>query len=162
MKRKLLVIGLPIAAGVLLMGIGIVSAAGFMGGPGSGFGGRFNTISPSEHATNQAAQFQAAANALGLSESVIIDGWSKGQSLEQIALANGISRSALESDLQKYHETQLTAYLQALVTNGTITQDQMNARLAFEAQRASQMRMHGGHGFRGPPSQTQGTTTTTQ
>ena len=60
MKNKFLTIGLPIMGGLLIAGVGIASAAGFMGGAGG-----FSTVSPTTSATNQAAQFQAEASETG-------------------------------------------------------------------------------------------------
>jgi hypothetical protein len=180
MQRKLLVFGLPALAIALVAGVGLASAASTTttatpgvamgGGPGpgmrggmfgfGGFGG-FNSLSPTDYAAKQAAEFKAEANALGLSESVIASGWASGQSLMQTALANGISTSTLATDLKNYQQTQLSAQLQALVSNGTITQDQMNARLAFEESRATQMQMSGkGHWPHGPPDLDTSSTTT--
>lgn len=78
MKNKFLTIGLPIMGGLLIAGVGIASAAGFMGGAGG-----FSTVSPTTSATNQAAQFQAEASETGLSESVIVAGWAQGESLSR-------------------------------------------------------------------------------
>jgi hypothetical protein len=172
MKRKLLTIGLPILGVALVAGIGIALAqttttntattgmqmdgggpggSGGQGGPGGGFDGGFNSISPADYATNQATEFQDEANALGLSVSVVTDGWANGENLQQIATANGISTSTLQTDLSTYRTAQLTAQLQALVTNGTITQAQMATRLASEQAQATQMQNGAGNGFRGPP-----------
>jgi hypothetical protein len=174
-KRKLWTIGLPAVTVALIAGIGIASAAsglaggantngGGPGGPGGGagvgFGGGFATISPSDYATNQATEFQNEASALGLSASIVTDGWAKGESIMQIATDNGIGTSTLQSDLKTYQQSQLTAQLQALVTNGTITQDQMNTRLAFEEQQATQAPMSGGQGSHGPPGQRPDATST--
>jgi hypothetical protein len=111
---------------------------GGFGGPG-GFGGGAAITSPTTAATNLTAQFQAEAAETGLAESVIVAGWSQGQSLEQIAEANGISATQLQTDIKNYAQSQENAELQALVTNGTITQAQMNARLQFEATQAAKM-----------------------
>ena len=150
MKNKFLTIGLPVMGGLLIAGVGIASAAGFMGGGG------FSTVSPTTSATNQAAQFQAEASETGLSESVIVAGWAQGESLSQIATANGITAAQLQTGMKTYETAQQNAELQALVTNGTITQAQMTQRLASIAtqQAAMQTKMQnasgtwsgGGHG----------------
>lgn len=137
MKNKFLMIGLPIIGGLIIAGVGIASAAGMFAG-GGGFGGALSAVSPTDAATNQAAQFQAEASALGLGESVIVSGWAEGESLQQIATANGISPTQLQSDMKAYGASQQTAELQALVTNGTITQAQMTQRqAAIAAQEAA-------------------------
>ena len=159
MKNKFLTIGLPIIGGLLIAGVGVASAAGFFGGAGGpgqgGFGGGLNTVSPATYATTQAAQFQAEASELGLSESVIVTGWAEGESLQQIATANGISQTQLQTDLKTYEASQQNADLQALVANGTITSAQMTQYLASIATRqaAAQTAMQnasgtfaGGHG----------------
>jgi len=152
MKNKFYTIGLPIMGGLLIAGVGIASAAGFMGGGAGGF----STVSPTTAATNQAAQFQAEASETGLSESIIVAGWAQGESLSQIATANGITAAQLQTGMKTYETAQQNAELQALVTNGTITQAQMTQRLAAIAtqQAAMQTNMQnasgtwsgGGHG----------------
>lgn len=135
MKHKFLTIGLPILGGLAIAGVGIASAAGMIGGgiggPMMGFGGfgKVSAVSPSQWASDQTAQFQAEASALGLSKDVIVNGWAAGQSIEQIATANGISSSQYQTDMKNYEQSQLNANLQALVSAGTITQDQMNQYL---------------------------------
>jgi len=153
--------------GLLIAGVGIASAAGFMGGGAGGF----STISPTTSATNQAAQFQAEASATGLSESVIVAGWAQGESLSQIATANGITAAQLQASMKTYRTAQQTAELQALVTNGTITQAQMTQRLASiatqqAARAAAGSSSTGGHrGFGGrtaaTSASTSGSTSTT-
>ena len=130
--------------GLLIAGVGIASAAGFMGGGAGGF----STVSPTTSATNQAAQFQAEASETGLSESVIVAGWAQGESLSQIATANGITAAQLQASMKTYEAAQQNAELQALVTNGTITQAQMTQRLAAIAaqQAAMQTKMQNASG----------------
>jgi hypothetical protein len=161
-KERLLTIGLPIAGAIVLatVGIGIASAAsttgtgsngggaGFMGG----FGGAMSAETPAVQAQNQTTLFQNEASATGLSESVIVSGWAAGQSLEQVATANGVSQTQLATDMQNYEQSQLNTELQALVTNGTITQAQMTQRLqTIQTQQAAMKANAGkiGQGFRG-------------
>lgn len=147
MKKKFLLIGLPVIGAVAVAGIGIASAAGMLagggaggpGGMGGGFGGGFSAATPTDFATNQTAQFQAEASALGLNESVIVNGWAEGESLKQIATANGITATQLQSDMKTYEEAQQTADLQALVTAGTITQAQITQRQAAVAAQEAAM-----------------------
>lgn len=138
MKKKLLVVGLPLLGGIAIAGVGIASAAGMFGGfagplrgPG-GFGGA-DAVSPAAWAANQTAQFQAEATALDLPVSTIVSGWAAGQSLEQIATANGISQSQFQTDMKNYAQSQENADLQALVSAGTITQSQMNQYVQAQA-----------------------------
>ena len=173
MKNKFLIIGLPIIGLAAVVGVSIASAAGMFAagkvggaGPGGmamggGFGGSFNAVSPADFATSQATQFQAEATALGLNESIIVNGWAAGDSLQQIATANGITAAQLQSDMKTYEANQQTADLQALVTAGTITQAQMTQREAAVAAQQSAMQTamanasgtwaggHGGFGGRG-------------
>lgn len=160
MKHKLLTVGLPVAGLVLAVGIGVASAAGFfgggIGGPG-GFGGA--AVSPAQSAQNQATTFQSEATELGLSESVIVNGWAQGQSLQQIATANGISQTQLQTDMTNFAQSQEQAQLQALVTAGTITQAQMNERLQFEQTQQAKLQSMAGQGgmmghrpHQGPPA----------
>lgn len=126
MKHKLLTIGLPIFGGLVVAGIGVASAAGFLGGAGSpmgfgGFGGGMNSVSPTAWAANQATMFQNEATALGLPLATITNGWASGQSIEQVATANGISSSQYQTDMKNYSQSQQKDDLDALVTQGTIT-----------------------------------------
>lgn len=139
MNHKFLIVGIPIIGGLLIAGLGIASAATIINNnhnmsAGRGSGG-INYVSPTEWATNQTARFQAEATALGLPESVIVNGWASGQNLQQIATANGISSSQFQTDMKNYQQSQLKDRLQALVSQGTITQDQMNQYLQTIATR---------------------------
>jgi len=156
MKHKFLAIGLPIMGGLIIAGVGIASAAGMfagggsgaMGGFGAGLGGGAFAVTPARAAANQATEFQNEATATGLSLSVITDGWAQGDTLSQIATANGISSSQLATDLKNFAQSQSNAELQALVANGTITQSQMTARQAavVAAQAAMQAKMQNASG----------------
>ncbi|HEX4104493.1 MAG TPA: hypothetical protein VHZ04_03425 [Candidatus Paceibacterota bacterium] len=136
MKRKFLIIGLPIIGGLALAGVSIASAAGMFGGgmaagpmmgPGgfAGLGGGVSAVSPTDWASNQTAQFNAEASALNLPVSTIVSGWAAGESMEQIATANGISQTQYQTDMKNYAQSEESADLQALVSAGTITQAQM-------------------------------------
>jgi hypothetical protein len=107
---------------------------GFGGGPAA-----IGSITPTQWATDQASTFQAEASALGISESAIVSGWAQGESLAQIATANGISQTQYQADMKTYEQSQTTADLQALVSAGTITQDQMNQYLQTVATRQAQL-----------------------
>jgi len=178
MKKKFLIIGLPILGGLAIAGVGIASAAGmFAGGArlmgfGGGFGdgGGVSAVTPTTWAANQAMTFQNEATALGLSESFIVNGWAQGQSLEQIAAANGISASQYQADMKTYAQSQQKADLDALVAQGTIASAQETQYLAAQAaaQTALQTKMQnasgtwqGGHGgfgrVRSAPATTSGT-----
>src|SRR5271157_87409 len=104
MKHKFLTIGLPIFGGLVIAGIGVASAAGFLGGAGGpmGFGGSMNSVSPTTWAANQATVFQNEATALGLTLTDITNGWAAGQSIEQIATAHNISSSQYQTDMKNY------------------------------------------------------------
>lgn len=177
MKDKFWTIGLPAVTAALIAGVGIASAAsglatgttntkaemnggGHGGDGGFGFGGGLNSVSATDYATDQATELQNEATVLGLGLSTVTDGWAKGESISEIASNNGISTSTLQTNLKAFQQSQLTARLQALVTNGTITQDQMNTRLAFEEQQAAKAPMEGGPNAHGPPGQKPNTTST--
>ena len=66
MKNKFLTIGLPILGGLVIAGVGIASAAGFMGGAG-GFGGWHEQCFADHMGSEQATLFQNEATALGYS-----------------------------------------------------------------------------------------------
>ena len=130
-----------------------------------GFGG--SGITPAQSAANQATEFQNEASATGLSLSTIVSGWAQGESLEQIATANGVSQTQLQTDMKAFQQTQLQDELDAMVTAGTITQAQATQRLAAIAAQQATMAANagktgqfGGHG-RGPRSSTSTPSTTT-
>ena len=160
-KEKLVTIGLPIAGAIVLatVGIGIASAASpARGGNGGGMGfggfggGMMSAETPAVQAQNQATMFQNEASATGLSESVIVNGWAAGQSLEQVATANGVSQTQLQTDMKNFEQSQLNTELQAMVTNGTITQAQMTQRLQSIQTQQAAIKANAGtnsQGFRG-------------
>ncbi len=151
MKHKLLTIGLPIFGGLVIAGIGVASAAGFLGGAGGPMsfgGGGMNSVSPTAWAANQATVFQNEATALNLPEATIVNGWASGQNIEQIATANGISSSQYQTDMKTYAQSEQKADLDALVTQGTITGAQETSYLGALAtqQAAMQAKMQNASG----------------
>lgn len=147
MKNKSLVYGGLGILGVSLAGIGIASAA--MGGVGGGsmLGGMMGLgggMTPAQSAAAQQTEFQNEASVTGLSLSTIADGWAKGESLQQIATANGVSQTQLQANLKNFQQTQLKAELDAMVAAGTITQVQETTRLATVATQQTKMTANAG------------------
>lgn len=129
MKNKLLIAGVSVAGAAMILGGVALASAHSLGGFGFGFGGA--NVSPTEWAANQATRFQNEATTLGLSADTIKNGWAAGKSLREIATENGISESDLQAKMRAERQAEVKAKLQALVANGTITQAEMDQRLAF-------------------------------
>jgi hypothetical protein len=134
MKRKLLLYGGLGALGVAVIGISMASAAGFGSGFGFGMGGMMGlggSLTPAQMAANQQTEFQNEATVTGLPAQTIAAGWAQGQSLQQIAQANGVSTATLQANLKSFRREQVKDELAALVSSGAITQAQSDARLQF-------------------------------
>ncbi len=139
MKRKVLTYAAASAVGLSLLGAGVASAHGMFGfAP---------TLTAEQIATNQQTMFQKEAELLGISVDAIKTGWAQGQSVKEIAAANGISEDQLKLKMQAAADAAIKTRLQALVDKGVITQDQMNQRLTF--MQAQQSKMKGGKGRMG-------------
>lgn len=110
--------------GLALLGASTASAMG----PGG-----FSQLSPTDIATRVSAQFQNEATTLGISVDALKSGWAQGKTLREIASDNGISADQLQAKLKASRQAQMTSVLQALVSQGVITQAQMDQRIAAMA-----------------------------
>ncbi len=128
MTKKLLAIIAPVAV-VALIGAGTVSAHSGLGMGFMGFG-PFNSSSNSDQFAQMHQQmFERMASMLGISVDVVKNGWAQGQSITEIAKANGISETDLQAKMQSAAKQQLADQLKVLVDKGVITQAQADQRL---------------------------------
>lgn len=124
MKKKYFAfVGIP-AFALALAGASVASAHGF------GFG--MSNLTPTQIAQNQTERFTKQANLLGASVDEVKAAWAKGQTLQELATAKGITADQLKAKMLAQRQADQKTHLQALVDQGVITQDQMNARLQFE------------------------------
>lgn len=141
MNKKILLYTLVAVFGLGALGVASVSAAGF------GFG---KSATPLEIASRQTAMFERESSLLGVSVDVVKQGWAEGKTLEEIAVANGITVEALQQKMTAERSTQRTVHLQTLVDQGVITKDQMSARLQVETNQSQTPRgQHRGLGGMG-------------
>lgn len=140
---------LPVLA-MGIIGVSMVSAHG-----GMGFGIGLNA-DPAEVAERQQTMFTERAAVLGVSVDEVKNAWAEGKTMRELAEEKGISDEALRTKMQEQRAAQMKTQLQTLVSQGVITQAQMDTRLEVMATRqASDVQgrggghrgMHGGFGF---------------
>ena len=119
--------------GLAFLGVGAVSARGFMmGGWGwSGLGGQI----PEDIVARHQAMFQRQAQILGISVDDIKAAWAEGKSLNQIMEEKNISADQVQARVKNAQIQQLKTQLQALVDKGIITQSQADKRLEVMQER---------------------------
>jgi len=146
-KKKIAFVALPVLAAIMIAGASTVSAHGWFGGMMRG------SVSAEQAAQHQAAMFEEQAGALGISGEQVKAGWAEGKNLKEIAEANGISEAEFESKMEAARTQRMTEHMNALVSQGIITQEQAEQRLQFMEQRHEQMqagdgmrKRNGGHG----------------
>ena len=121
MKRKIMAYAVvPAVLGFGMLGAGVASAHGMWGA--------MQNLTSDQLVERQQTIFKKQADMLGLSEAVVKDGWSKGMTMKEIALANGITVEQLKLKQQAASIAQVKENLQVLVTRGVITQAQADAR----------------------------------
>lgn len=124
--------------GLGIMGAGVASANGLF----------WNAASPQQIAANQQTAFQNEAAMLGISVDDLKNEWAQGKSLMQIAQDHGITKEQLQQKMKDARITQIQTSLQALVTNGVITQAQADQRLAaIKNNQATHPGRRGGRGM---------------
>ncbi len=138
-KKKIAYMTLPLLGLGLVLGTNAVTTNAF-----GGFGA--STLTPEEVAARQTDRFQHEATLLGVSVDTVKDAWAKGETLLQLAEANGITQEQLQQKLQDERTANRKTHLQELVTQGVITQAQADARLQFME---TQTHNEGQHGKRG-------------
>ena len=123
MKRALIYSFFPLlSAGIFTAGI--TSAHGL----GAGVNGTPTEIT---------ARFQGEATLLGVNIDEIKTAWAQGKTLFDVAQAHGITKEQLAQKMKGQRVAEIKTQLQALVTQGVITQAQADQRIAFmQAQQA--------------------------
>jgi len=124
MKKKVLTATILSVAALALVGGGTAYAHGWFG--------FMSGTTPEEFVQKQQNIFQQQADILGINIDAVKNGWTRGQSLQEIAEANGISESDLQAKFEEAATLKISERLQALVDQGVITQSQANQRLQFE------------------------------
>jgi DNA-binding phage protein len=134
-KSKFVAYAAMASLGMGIMGAGVASAHGLF----------WNVSSPEQIAANQLTAFQHEAAMLGVSVDELKNEWAQGKSLEQIAQDHGITKEQLQQKMKDARVAQIKTSLQALVTNGVITQAQADARLqSIQNNRATHPGRRGG------------------
>jgi len=124
---------LPVLGLGLLAGTTTASAHGFP----------MANLTPQEIATKQSAMFEAQATLIGATVAEVKAAWAQGKSLEQLATEKGVTKETLKTKMEAQRKAQLTTQLQALVSQGVITQAQADQRLNFVTTQANE---HAGKG----------------
>ncbi|MDP2789533.1 MAG: hypothetical protein Q8O51_00165 [bacterium] len=113
----------------VIAGVALAAASGsavFANGWGFGMG---SNATPDEIAQQQTDMFQYKADVLGVKVDEVKDAWAKGQTLEELANAKGITDEQLQDKMQASRKTKMQAQLKTLVDKGVITQAQADQRL---------------------------------
>lgn len=140
----------PVAALALFLTTTSASAHGW---------GWFKNADPAEVAQRQQEMFQDQADLLGTTVDKVKDAWAKGQTTAELAEELGISETDLQNKMKETRKLELKEHLQALVTQGVITQEQADQRYAFMDERMDsatpgkamgRMMFGGGMGRHGP------------
>lgn len=91
---------------------------------------------------------QAAAQALGMTTDELIDALQSGQTLEEIAEAQGVELETVQEAIQAVRETEMRERIQQAVDEGAITQE--HADWLLEGLEKGFLGGRGGFGFDGP------------
>lgn len=113
------------AAVLLLLSASAASAYGGRGGMGIG------SSDPTTLVKNFEDRMNEQASILGISVADMKTAWAEGKNIHDIAKEKGISDTDLRAKMQAQRQEQMKNYLQTLVSNGSITQAQADARLKF-------------------------------
>ena len=143
-KLSILIGGLLIA----LLVVGVIGATNVFAdssasdlwhgrGPGGGRGLRLGT-----------PELEAAAEALNMTTDELATALQGGQTLEQIAEAEGVDFADVQEAIQSAHAEEMRARIQQAVEDGTITQE--NADWLLEGLEKGFIGVPGGFGFGGP------------
>ena len=133
--KKLLTLSLLTVGLITMVGVSAVSAHGWFWGQAS----------PEETAEKQAEMFTQKAEVMGISEEALKNGWAQGKNMMEIAEEQGITQEELKAKMQELKKAKMQEYLQAMVDNGVITQEQADQRLQFMEEKGMMMR----GGFKG-------------
>ena len=135
MKKKFMYSFFPLLSAGMLSA-GVASA--------HGFGMEMNGV-PQDIAT----RFQNEAALLGVSIDEVKAAWASGKSPLDVATAHGITKEQLAQKMKDQRAAEMKTKLQALVTQGVITQAQADQRLAFMQAQAAKQKTEGNKKGRG-------------
>ena len=114
---------------VSLVALTIAGSTLAFGGWGMmGFGGQ--NLTPEEQAQHFTEMMGQQANLLGISQEQMKAYWAEGKNLKEIAEAQGLTQEQLQTKMQNARAQNMQEHLQVLVSQGVITQEQADARLA--------------------------------
>jgi hypothetical protein len=136
----------------VIAGVALAAASGgavFAQGWGFGLG---NNATPEEIAQQQTERFQEQASLLGATVNEVKDAWAKGQTVEELANAKGITDEQLQEKMQAARKTEMQARLKTLVEKGVVTQTQADQRLKVMEEHMASGEVRGmgmGKGMRG-------------
>lgn len=134
MKKRYLI---PAIAGLTLLTAGSVFAHGWGGFNGS------NGLEPEQIAERHQVMFENQADLLGIDVATIKNYWAEGKSMREIMTGEGIDEEAFRAKMQEQKREEMRLFLQDLVDQGVITQDQANQRMD-SMQNREMMRQHSG------------------
>ncbi|HSL44752.1 MAG TPA: hypothetical protein VK897_15050 [Anaerolineales bacterium] len=140
-KMSVLIGGLLVA----LLVIGVVGATAVYAQSPSG--AQFHGRGPGGGRGLGGEALQAAAQVLGMTTDELIDALQGGQTLEEIAEAQGVELEAVQEAIQAVHETAMRERIQQAVDEGAITQE--HADWLLEGLEKGFLGGPGGFGFGG-------------
>lgn len=129
MKKKFAYYAILPALALVLLGAGTASAHGF------GFGLFGQNATPQQIAEIQTKMFQQQADLLGTNIDDVKNAWAQGKTLQELATEKGITAEQLKTKLQAQRQQQMKDHMQALVSQGVITQAQADQRLQVMQQK---------------------------
>lgn len=120
-------------AALPVVGLGLVGAAGVASA--NGFLGtgmmQSQSLTSDQIATMQQNMFQQWATLLGINVEDVKNGWAQGKNLAQIAADHNITGTQLQQKMKDARLQQMKNQLQALVSQGILTQAQADQRLQY-------------------------------
>lgn len=134
-----------------LLGLAVLATVGITNVQAHGWMGLGNNATPTEVAQFQQVKFQEQAKVLGVNVDEVKNAWAMGQSVQDLAQSKGITQEQFQQKLQELRLIKIKAHLQALVSQGVITQAQADQRFEFMKNNQSKAKMGKGmkEGFDG-------------
>jgi len=134
--KKILIYSFLTVGLIGILGAGVASAQGWFG---------FD-------AQKQEVMFQKKAEFLGISIDEMKNAWAEGKNFREIAEKHGITQEQIQErtkEARELKQERMESHLQAMVDNGTITQEQANQKLQYIHDKFENNQMRKGfyHGF---------------
>ncbi len=133
-KQYIAALSIASAIGLGLAGANVVSAHGLNGAGmiGAGFHMPMHQFAadPTAYAERLKQQFAHDAQLLGITEAEVKTAWADGKDLFQLAKEKGISETDLQAKLKTMRDNQLKIQFDTLVSQGIITREQADKRIA--------------------------------